>query len=169
MLPRMVVRGVVVGALALGMAACGDDDVDLGGGGDPASAAEDGSIDPGAAANAGSGGSGDAAASGDAMATLTVDGEVYRWTADQATLCLIGGTFPADAEFREAPQGEEGDWVQFLDRGDGGVNFSAVLGGEEYSGTGSGEADEIRSDGFTYTGTMNRDGQNLDVELEVTC
>ncbi|HSL58845.1 MAG TPA: hypothetical protein VK866_13450 [Acidimicrobiales bacterium] len=163
--PKMVVRLVVVVAMALGMVACGDDDVGLGDLGDAGGADDDsGELDAGTDAGGGAGG-----ASGNAEAILTVDGEVYRWTADQATLCLIDDIYPADAEFRAAPQGEEGDWVQFLDRGDGGVNFSAVLGGEEYSGTGSGEADEIRSDGFTYTGTMNRDGQNLDVELEVTC
>lgn len=61
------------------------------------------------------------------------------------------------------------DWVLFIDRGDGGINFSAVLGGEQYSGTGSGEADEITSNGFTYTGTMSHDGDRIDASLEVTC
>ncbi|MGK2949266.1 MAG: hypothetical protein ACSLFP_11870 [Acidimicrobiales bacterium] len=103
------------------------------------------------------------------MATLTVAGEPYSWSADKAVICNIGGTFPADAEFREVPRPGDGDWFQFLDRGDGGINFSAVLGGEEHSGTGAGEADEIRSDGFSFTGTLNRDGEVLDVELEVTC
>lgn len=38
--------------------------------------------------------------------------------------------------------------------GDGGINFSTFLGGEEYTGTGSGEADEIADTGFSCTGTM---------------
>lgn len=99
-----------------------------------------------------------------------VDGEVYTWTADQMTGCTIDGVFPASADFGVPPsQGGEGPWVQFIDRGDGGINFSAVIDGEEYSGTGSGAAAEIRSDGFTYSGPMNRNGEVLDVELDVNC
>lgn len=84
-------------------------------------------------------------------------------------VCYVDQNFPANGEFREAPPGDEGDWFQFLDRGDGGINFSAVLGGERYAGTGGGEADEIRADGFTYTGTLNRGGEIFDVELAVSC
>lgn len=72
---------------------------------------------------------------------------------------------PVAATTVRPPQGAP----EFIDRGDGGINFSAVLGGEEYSGTGSGEADEITSDGFVYTGTMGHVGQSVDVRLEVTC
>lgn len=166
--PTTVLR-VSVATLALGVAACGGGDTDSSDVSDSPSAGVDGPVDTTTDADAGSGGSDEAPAAGDSMATLTVDGEVYSWTADQSELCLIGETYPVDAEFREAPRGQEGDWFQFLDRGDGGINFSAVLEGQEYSGTGSGEADEIRADGFTYAGTLNRDGENLDVELVVSC
>lgn len=106
----------------------------------------------------------------DATATLTVGADVYTWTGDQMNVCSIDGIFPANADFGVPPsQGGEGPWVQFIDRGDGGINFSAVLEGEEYAGTGSGEADEIRSDGFTHTGTMGSGGQRFEVELEVQC
>lgn len=105
----------------------------------------------------------------DARATLTVDGEVYEWDANEWTTCTIGGAMPVWAHFQSGETTQEDDWVQFIDRGDGGINFSAVLDGEEHSGTGSGEADEITGNGFTYTGTMNRGGQSVDVTLEVTC
>ncbi|HUG09119.1 MAG TPA: hypothetical protein VMP13_09550 [Acidimicrobiia bacterium] len=59
---------------------------------------------------------------------------------------------PAWAHFQEDETTQTGNWVQFIDRGDGGINFSAVLDGEEYSGTGSGEADGITSDGFSTRG-----------------
>ena len=146
-------------SLALGLlAACGGGDGDDG---DAAvdDAALDGETDGAEADPAG----------GDSMATLTVDGERYTWAADKMELCLIGGDFPVDAEFREVPRPGDGDWFQFFDRGDGGIHFSAILGGKEYSGTGAGEADEIRADGFTYTGNLNQDGAELDAELEVTC
>lgn len=107
--------------------------------------------------------------SADARATLTIDGEVFEWEANESTTCTIGGAMPDWAHFQAGETTQAGDWVQFIDRGDGGINFSAVLDGDEYSGTGSGEADEITGNGFTYTGTMNTGGQNVDVELEVTC
>ncbi len=108
-------------------------------------------------------------ASEDARATLTVGSDLYEWAANEWTTCTLGGAMPVWAHFQEDETTQTGDWVQFIDRGDGGINLSAVLDGEEYSGTGSGEADEITSDGFVYTGTMGHAGQSVDVRLEVTC
>ena len=108
-------------------------------------------------------------ASEDARATLSVGSDVYEWEANEWTTCTLGGAMPVWAHFQEDETTQTGDWVQFIDRNDGGVNFSAVLDGEQYSGTGSGEADEITSDGFAYTGTMGHAGQSVDVRLEVTC
>ena len=104
-------------------------------------------------------------------ARLEVAGEVYTWTAEEMTVCEINGIFgPANADFGVPPsQGGTGPWVQFIDRGDGGINFSAVIDGVDHYGTGSGEADDVRSDGFSYAGTMTRDGEVVDVELDVTC
>jgi len=82
-------------------------------------------------------------ASEDARATLTVGSDVHEWEANEWTTCILGGAMPVWAHFQEDETTQTGDWVQFIDRGGGGINFSAVLGGEEYSGTGSGEADEI--------------------------
>lgn len=107
--------------------------------------------------------------SDDARARLTVGSDVYEWEGNEWTTCTLGGAIPAWAHFQQDETTQTGDWVQFIDRGDGGINFSAVLGGEEFSGTGSGEADEITSDGFSYTGTMNHAGDSVDVRLEVTC
>lgn len=153
--------------LVLVLAACG--------GGD--SGSSNGVSDPVADASSGEradggtdSGGGDGRESGNATAILTIGADVYTWTAEQMSVCSIDGIFPANADFGVPPsQDGEGPWVQFIDRGDGGINFSAVIDGEEYAGTGSGEADEIRSDGFTYTGAMNRGGEVLDVELEVSC
>lgn len=151
-------------SLALGLlAACGGGDGD-----DGDAAVDDAAVDDSAVDGETDGAEADPAG-GDSMATLTVDGERYTWAADKMELCLIGGDFPVDAEFREVPRPGDGDWFQFYDRGDGGIHFSAILGGKEYSGTGAGEADEIRADGFTYTGNLNQDGAELDAELEVTC
>jgi hypothetical protein len=153
--------------LVLALSGCGGDDADSAVTGDnPSNGATDTSaarIDEGIEVDQGSG--------GDATATLTVGDEVYTWAAEQMTVCEINGVFgPANADFGVPPsQGGTGPWVQFIDRGDGGINFSAVLEGAEYSGTGSGSADEIRSDGFSYTGTMGTDGENVEVELEVSC
>ncbi|MFP3882464.1 MAG: hypothetical protein ACLFRT_00055 [Actinomycetota bacterium] len=108
-------------------------------------------------------------ASSDARATLTVGSDVHQWEANEWTTCTIGGGMPVWAHFQADETTQTGDWVQFIDRGDGGINFSAVLDGEEYAGTGSGEADEITSDGFVYSGTMGHDGEQVDVSLEVTC
>lgn len=87
------------------------------------------------------------------------------------TVCeihLVVGS--ANADFGVPPsQGGSGPCFQFIDRGDGGINFSAMFEGEEYSNTGSGSADEIRSDGFSYTGEMGTGGGVVDVELEVSC
>lgn len=107
--------------------------------------------------------------SADAQATLTVGSDVHQWEANEWTTCTLGGAMPVWVGFQEDETTQTGDWVQFIDRGDGGINFSAVLDGEEYSGTGSGEADEITSDGFVYTGTMSHAGEQVDVRLEVTC
>lgn len=105
-----------------------------------------------------------------AMARLVVGDITYTWEGNEWTYCEIGGLFPANAEFQTEQDKRAGNWVQFIDRGDGGINFSAILEGEEYAGTGSGEgADEITSSGFTYTGTVNRGGQVLDASLEVSC
>ncbi len=159
---------LAISLLALVLVACGGDDANSTDGGDDRAANGSGGTavvggDDGADAGETSGGG--------AMATLTVAGDIYTWTAEQMTVCEIDGIFgPANADFGIPPsQGGEGPWVQFIDRGDGGINFSAVIDGEEYSGTGSGEADEVRSDGFTYTGNMTRSGERLDVELEVSC
>lgn len=135
--------------LALALAACGAAD-DLAG-------LDEEAFEPGSSASA------------DARATLTVGSDVHEWEANEWTTCTLGGAMPAWAHFQEDETTQTGDWVQFIDRGDGGINFSAVLGGEEYSGTGSGEADEITSDGFVYTGTMGHAGDSIDVRLEVTC
>lgn len=163
---------LTVALLVLALAACGGGDADSDGGTDtPADSGDTGdatavSTDTGTSADVTTGDSG-----GGAMATLTVGDNVYTWTAEQMGTCEINGIFgPANAEFGVPPsQGGEGPWVQFIDRGDGGVNFSAVLEGEEYSGTGPGEADEIRSGGFTYTGDMGSGGERFEVELEVQC
>lgn len=108
-------------------------------------------------------------ASSDARATLTVGTDVHEWEANEWTTCTLDGAMPVWAHFQEDETTQTGNWVQFIDRGDGGINFSAVLDGEEYSGTGSGEADEVTSDGFVYTGTMGHAGAQVDVTLEVTC
>lgn len=164
---RSVTAALMALLLVAGLSACGGGDFDSG----------NGSSDPSADVSGGgdvddrfdSGGTDDGGAS-DATATLTVGADVYTWTGEQMNVCAIDGIFPANADFGVPPsQGGDGPWVQFIDRGDGGINFSAVLEGEEYSGTGSGEADEIRSDGFTYTGMMGSGGQRVEVELEVEC
>jgi len=108
-------------------------------------------------------------ASDNAKASLVVEGETYVWEKNDWTTCTIGGALPVWVGFQTTELNWDGDWVQFIDRGDGGINFSAYLAGVEYSGTGSGEADEIRSDGFSYTGDMGVDGQSVDVSLDVTC
>lgn len=108
-------------------------------------------------------------ASDNAMATLVVDGETYVWEKNDWTTCTIDGLTPVWVGFQNTEHNWDDDWFQFIDRGDGGINFSAYLDGEEYGGTGSGEADEIRSDGFTYTGDMTVDGESVDVSLDVTC
>ena len=110
-----------------------------------------------------------AGVSDNAMATLVVDGTTYTFEKNEWTTCTIGGALPVWVGFQLAEHNWDDDWFQFIDRGDGGLNFSAYLDGEEYSGTGSGEADEIRSDGFTYTGDMGVSGEQVDVSLEVTC
>lgn len=158
---------LTVALLVLALVACGGGDADPDGGTDTPADAGDTTAAPADTsasddATTGSGGS--------AMATLTVGDDVYTWAAEDMGTCEINGIFPASADFGVPPsQGGEGPWVQFIDRGDGGVNFSALLEGEEYSGTGSGEADEIRSDGFTYTGNMGSGGEQYEVELEVQC
>ncbi len=162
-------RTWLIAVLALVLAACGGGDSD--GGGEATSdpvgdRASDSSDSESGAADVGTGNGG----SSSAMATLTVGDEVYTWTADQMVICEVNGVFgPANAEFREAPRGQDGNWVQFIDRGDGGVNFSAVLGGEEHVGTGPGEADDLSPAGWTFTGEMSRSNEPVDVELEVTC
>lgn len=106
----------------------------------------------------------------DARATLTVGSDVYEWEANEWTTCTLDGAMPVWAGFQEDETTQTGDWVQFIDRGDGGIHFSAVLDGEEYSGNGLGDgADEITSDGFVYTGRMAHAGDQVDVSLEVTC
>jgi hypothetical protein len=126
------------------------------GGLDPSS-----SVEPG-----GAGGDGD---TGAAMATLVVGGETYSFEGNQWTYCEIGGLFPANAEFQTEQEKHSGAWVQFIDRGDGGIHFSALIDAEEYTGTGAGEADEITSNGLVYTGTLNRNGEVLEASLEVSC
>lgn len=159
--------GVAIILLVLVLASCGGDGTDsAAAGGDSSS----GSTNTTAALVGGETGADEGSGDG-AMATLTVDGEVYTWSAEEMTVCEINGVFgPANAEFGVPPsQGGTGPWVQFIDRGDGGINFSAILAGEEYSGTGPGAADEIRSDGFSYRGTMGTGGERVEVELEVSC
>lgn len=137
------------------VAPAGDDDTTAGAG---AAETEEAAVDDGT----GTGG-------GDASATLTLDGEPHSWTAEDMTTCEVDGIFPASADFGTPPsQGGEGPWVQFIDRGDGGVNFSAVIDGVEYMGTGSGEA-EIGADGFSYSGTMGAEGAQVEAVLEVSC
>ena len=104
------------------------------------------------------------------MATLVIGDETHTWTAEDMTNCSIDGIFPASADFGVPPsQGGQGPWIQFSDRGDGSIHLSAVFDGERYSGPGSREADEIRADGFTYTGSMTGGGERFDVVLEVSC
>lgn len=124
---------------------------------------------PGSSGSSSGGGDGAATATSGASAMLAVGTETYAFAGNQWTYCEIGGLFPANAEFQTEQDKRAGNWVQFVDRGDGGVNFSAVLEGEEYSGTGSGEADEITSTGLTYTGRLNRGGEVLEAWLEVSC
>lgn len=155
------------------LAACGGD---TGGGDDVGSAGgevQNASQDAsGNSGDASSGGGDDAASGGSsqAVATLTIGDETHVFEGNQWTDCEIGGGFlAARAEFQQDESKQSGDWFQFLDREDGGINFSAVIDGEEYSGTGGGDADEITSNGFTYTGPMNRSGERLDTVLEVSC
>lgn len=164
---RATGRMLAILVLALVLAACGGDDADSTAAGDDAS----NGVSDASAAGVDDGTAGDERSGGDATATLTVGDEVYSWTAEQMTVCEINGVFgPANADFGVPPsQGGSGPWFQFIDRGDGGINFSAMFEGEEYSGTGSGSADEIRSDGFSYTGEMGTGGGVVDVELEVSC
>lgn len=153
--------------IVLMLAACGGSDAESSGDG---SVSADGSGDAGGGDDGASGNQGGETTGADAMATLTLGDEVYTWTGEDMNVCSIGGIFPANADFGVPPsQGGQGPWVQFIDRGDGGINFSALIDGQEYSGTGSGEADEIRSDGFTYTGSMGGGGERFEVQLEVTC
>jgi hypothetical protein len=159
---------VWIGVAALVLAACGGGDG--AGSGDTTPTTGSGSGSGGTSGTVESGQASSGGQGGDATATLTIEDQVHTWAAEDMTDCSIGGIFPASAEFGVPPsQGGEGPWVQFIDRGDGGINFSALIDGEEYSGTGSGEADEIRSDGFSYTGMMGSNGQRLDVVLEVFC
>ncbi|KAA3640759.1 MAG: hypothetical protein DWP92_02415 [Armatimonadetes bacterium] len=164
---RAIAGKVAILLLALVLAACGGDDSDSVATGDTTSG---GATDT-SAAGPHDGTLGDEGSGGGASATLIVEGEVYTWTAEQMTVCEINGVFgPANADFGVPPsQGGDGPWFQFIDRGDGGINFSAVLEGAEYTGTGSGAADEIRSDGFSYTGEMGTGGEQVDVEPEVDC
>lgn len=145
-------RLTAITAMALALAACGSLP-DVGG----LAEIDEEAFEPGSSA------------SENAMATLVVDGETYVWEKNEWTFCEIGGSLPVWVDFSKAEDKWSEDWVQFLDRGDGGINFSAYLGGEEYHGTGSGEADEIRSDGFSYTGDMGVNGEQVDVSLDVTC
>lgn len=107
-------------------------------------------------------------ASDDAIATLVVAGDTHVWEKNDWTFCEIGGALPVWVSFQENESTASGDWVQFLQRDDG-INFSAVIDGGEYTGTGSGEADEIRSNGFSYTGEMGHEGESVEVSLDVTC
>ena len=95
--------------------------------------------------------------------------DTYVFEGNEWTICDIGGLFPVNAEFQLQEVKRDGDWFQFIDRGDGSVNFSAVFDGEEYAGTGPGEADDVTESGFTYTGALNRGGVKLDTVLEVSC
>ena len=151
---RAVLAKWSIVVLVVALAGCGGGEADpVGGAGSQSGGGTAAGADT-TNANADGGDAGDS--SGNSTATLTVGGDVYTWTADQMTVCEINGVFgPANADFGVPPsQGGGGPWVQFIDRGDGGVNFSAVIDGEEYSGTGSGEADEIRPDGFDTSGSM---------------
>lgn len=143
----MRMRTISAVLLALAVAACaGDDDLGL-----------EEAFQPGSNVSANAG------------ATLTVGSDVYEWVGNDWATCTLGGAMPVWAHFQEDETTQTGNWVQFIDRGDGGINFSAVLNGEEYAGTGSGQADEITSDGLVYTGTMSHAGDLIDVRLEVTC
>lgn len=126
-------------------------------------------VDAGDQAPTEDGGADDGGGISGASATLVVGDQTIEWAGNAWTYCEIGAMFPVNVEFQVEEVKHDGDWFQFIDRGDGGVNFSVVLDGEEYGGTGSGEADEIRDDGFTYTGTLNRGGEVLDTTLDVTC
>lgn len=108
-------------------------------------------------------------ASENAEAVLVVGGDAYTWEYNEWTICSVDGVFPAQASFQTGESTQSSDWVQFIDRDDGGINFSAYIAGEEYHGTGSGEADSITSTGFTYVGTMGYNGEDLETSLEVTC
>lgn len=162
---RRVWIGALWVALIVVLAACGGGDPQ---GGDAAQAEP---VDPNGDVVDAQNGSAPITGGDGAMARLVVAGEAYTWAAEQMTVCEIDGVFgPANADFGVSPsQGGSGPWVQFIDRGDGGINFSAVIDGVDHHGTGSGEADEIRADGFSYAGTMTRDGEIVDVALDVTC
>jgi hypothetical protein len=162
-------------AMVLVLAACGGetgagDDGGLGQTGLPSESGNDDASAGGSNGGADSdGGSTTGGGISQAAATLVVGSNTYTWEGNQWTYCEISGLFPASVEFQKEEIKYDGDWFQFLDRGDGGINFSAVLEGEEYSGTGSGEADEIFSNGFTYTGFLSSQGERYDVQLEVSC
>ena len=160
--------------LVVALTACGDGTDDPAGNragdtgatsavGESTTAGSDGSSSPDDGSDPAGGGT------GAAMATLVVGDETYKWEGNQWTYCEIGGLFPANAEFQTEQDKRSGNWVQFIDRGDGGINFSAILDGREFAGTGSGEADEITSNGFTFTGSLNNSGTLYDVRLEVNC
>lgn len=173
--PNLTRLAVWLLGLVMVLAACGGDTS-----GADSDGASTGTGDVPSAGQSPSAGSGDASTddgaeatadgTSQAMATLVVGDDTYTWEGNQWTYCEIGGLFPANAEFQTEQDKRAGNWVQFIDRGDGGIHFSAILEGEEFAGTGSGEAaDEITSNGFTYTGTLNRGGETLDASLEVSC
>ncbi|HEX6220373.1 MAG TPA: hypothetical protein VF115_04720 [Acidimicrobiia bacterium] len=110
-----------------------------------------------------------AGVSDSAKATLILNGTTYTWEKNDWTMCDIGGNVPVWVGFQQTEDRPGGDWFSFIDTGDDIINFSAFLDGGEYEGTGGGAADEIRSDGFSYTGDMTSGGEVLDVSLEVTC
>ena len=176
MYPANRLRGgqALIGVLLVAflvLAACGGtDDGNVGADADGGNAVS--TTDPsagGSDANSPTDNDGDRGTSGAGTATLVVGEDTYSWDGNEWTYCEIDGIFPASATFQDEATTQSGNWVQFIDRGDGGINFSAVLDGEEYSGTGSGEADEITSNGFTYTGSLNNSGEKYDVRLEVSC
>ncbi len=171
----IVHRFILTTCMALVVAACGDGTDGPAGNGagnmgetafegsEATTGGSDGSSSPDDGSDPADGGT------GAARATLVVGDETYTWEGNQWTYCEIGGLFPANAEFQTEPDKRSGNWVQFIDRRDGGINFSAILGGREFGGTGSGEADEITSNGFTFTGSLNNSGTVYDARLEVSC
>lgn len=108
-------------------------------------------------------------ASDNAMATLMVGDETYVFEKNDSTRCELGGVLPVSAYFQQGEDQSSGDWFNFSQSNGGVTNLSAVVDGEALHDAGSGKADEIRADGFTYTGELSEEDGPVVISLDVTC